>query len=157
MAFENSAGINVHNHYGPRDTGNSVGVERSTDSIHQLSVDISVEQLLDPYVPPVVLQQGVRVLRALVHVDEGFAGLTDVSVGKEGDETNNGITILGTQITQPGTYDITSVPNGEWAVSSPRGLTTSQKVGVVHTGTPTAGKGTILVEYVYKNRKEPTA
>ena len=33
MPFENSAGINVNNFYGPRDTGGSVGVEHSEDSV----------------------------------------------------------------------------------------------------------------------------
>ena len=55
MPFENSAGIGVNNFYGARDTGGTVGVEQSTDSVHQLSIAMTGESLQSSFLPPFVV------------------------------------------------------------------------------------------------------
>ena len=151
MAFENNAGIGVHNHSGVRDTGNSVGVERSTDSIHQLSVDISAKQLQDAYVPPFVIPKGAHFLRALVNGDEAFAGVTDITVGEKGGEATNGIGLVAADLAV-GVREPATGPTGTWAFGSATGTTDAKEVNVIFTGTPTAGKGTLVLEYIYKVR-----
>lgn len=151
MAFENTAGISVHNHYGVRDTGNTIGVEQSNDSIHQLSVDISAKQLEDAFLPPFVLPKGAHFLRAWVNIDEAFAGVTDITVGEKGAETTNGVGLVAADLTV-GVREPATGPTGTWAFGSATGTTDAKTVGIVHTGTPTAGKGTLVLEYIYKVR-----
>ena len=151
MAFENNAGIGVHNHYGVRGGGNWVGVERSTGGIHQGSGDVSAKQLQDAYVPPFVIPKGAHFLRALVNVDEAFAGVTDITVGEKGGEATNGIGLVAADLAV-GVREPATGPTGTWAFGSATGTTDAKEVNVIFTGTPTAGKGTLVLEYIYKVR-----
>lgn len=161
MAFENSAGINVSNYYGPRNTGQSVGVERSTDSIHQLSVFFTHEDLENSYLPPVVMPKGAKVLRYLLVVDEAFTLTSDttatVQIGSAGSVATNGVSITGTELSTTGAKTPASTGLGTWATSSTTGLGAAAKVAKALGGTntavtPGAGQATLLVEYVYKTR-----
>jgi hypothetical protein len=41
MGFENSAGLDVSNHYGPRDTGGNEGITKTEGSVNEWSYDKS--------------------------------------------------------------------------------------------------------------------
>lgn len=77
MSFENSAGINVKNHYGPRAVGGTVGSKHTTDNarIYNLDLDTAPPQSTpaDVYVQAGTLVQAV--------IFEGTAGTATVSVG----------------------------------------------------------------------------
>lgn len=152
MAYENSAGINVHNHYGPRDTGGTVGVEHSQDSIHQLSIYLTPNSLNETFVSPTVIPAGARFIEGFITVEEALAGATAVLVGEDGAESTNGVdisTLFGTTGTKAiGALDAT----GTWAFDSAGGTTSAEAVGVAVTGTATAGKATVTLKYYYKDR-----
>lgn len=153
MAYENSAGIDVFNHYGPRDTGNTVGVERSTDSIHQLSLELTGESVNSGFLPPFVIPVGAHFLRYILHVDEVFTGGGSVTVGQKGAEATNGIPLSAANLGTVATL-VLDTATGTWATDSATGVTTAAEVGVAVTGTITEGVGqaTLIAEYVYKNR-----
>ena len=45
MSFENSAGLGVHNHYGPRAVGGTEGVVRTAGTSNEFFQDLDVEGL----------------------------------------------------------------------------------------------------------------
>lgn len=152
MAYENNSGIGVYNQYGPRETGNSVGVERTTDSFNQLSVYFTPESMSDGWIPAYVIPKGAKFLRGILTVEEALAGATVVRVGEDGNEATNGVNIstlfgsVGTKVLATGDS------SGEWAFGATAALTTNQKVGIAVTGTATAGRGTLILEYILKKR-----
>lgn len=77
MSFENSAGIDVSNHYGPREVGGTVGSKHTTDNarIYNLDLDVPVAERTpaDVTVPANTLVQAV--------IFEGTAGTATVSIG----------------------------------------------------------------------------
>lgn len=152
MGYENSAGLKVHNHYGPRGTGGSLGVERSTDSKHELSFYMTAKMLNDGFVPPVVVPKGARMLGYRVHVDEAFVGVTAITVGEAEAESTNGIPLVAGDINATGSRIPTGPATGTWATNSANGTTAAKKIGFTKTGTATAGRGTLIIEYVYKAR-----
>ena len=159
MAFENTAGLNVHNQYGPRDTGSSIGVETGKDSIQQMSVELTHNGLIDGFLPPFHLPAGAKVLRYLLRVDQAFTltGTTPtVQVGGTAPGTN-GITLTAAELAAVGTKIPASSGSGTWATSAAAYVTATERVKVQLGGTtpavtPGAGQATLLVEYVYKNR-----
>lgn len=152
MAYEDSAGLNVHNHYGPRNTGGSVGVERSTDSKHELSLYFTKSSLNDGFLPPVVVPKGAKILSFRMHVDEAFTGVTAITVGEKGAESTNGVPLVAGDINAIGSRTPTGPATGTWASGAANGTTADKEVGFTKTGTATAGRGTLIIEYVYKAR-----
>lgn len=152
MAFENSAGINVYNHYGVRDTGGTVGVEHSKDSVHQLSLEITADSVNDGFLPPVVIPAKAHFLRAYITIDQAFVGLTAVNVGEKGAETTNGIPLVVADLAV-GARVPAGPAVGTWAFNSSTGTTAAKAVGITKTGTATAGQGTLVLEFVYKARE----
>lgn len=154
MGFENTAGLNVHNHYGPRDTGGSAGVEHSKDSIHQLSVDITPASLNDGFVPPVYMPKGAKVLRYLLVVNKPITLTgTDakVLIGTEGSEATNGIAITAADLSAQGTVAPETPSLGAWGTDS--AFLSASKVGVVlGSGTTVSGTGDarLIVEFINK-------
>ena len=72
MAYENTAGIGVNNHYGVRTTGNAVGVETSDNSVHLLTIQFTGESLNETFLPPVFLSG----------VSKDFSGVSLVTSAK---------------------------------------------------------------------------
>lgn len=153
MAYEANSRIQVANHYGPRDTGTSVGVERTTKSLNVFSVEITGKSLADDWISSFVMPQNAKMLRAFITVDEAFdAGVTSISIGEGDDPTTNGITVT-TELASVGVTDITSELTGTWAVGS--NTDRASRVGMEVTGTPTdEGLATITIEYLYKTRDD---
>lgn len=159
MSFENSAGINVSNFYGPRSTGNSVGVERSIDSQHRLMIDLTGEMLNGTFLPPVNVPRGAHFLNAVLRVDEAFAlGGTSpvVNIGAAGSVATNGFSLTQAELQAVGTKIPTSTGAGTWSFTSATGTTADAKVAFAMGGTsPTstvAGKATLILTFVNKTK-----
>lgn len=155
MAYENTAGLNVNNQYGARNTGGAAGSEHTQDSIWQFTMDLTGEMLNSSFTPPVVMPRGAKVLRAFLRVDEAFVVSTSgtVAIGGTAPGTN-GIVLTEAQLENVGTKDVSSVGAGTWATASTTGTTAAEKVTKAITGTvaATSGKGTLIVEYVFKTK-----
>lgn len=152
MGFENSSGINVSNHYGPRETGGTVGVEHSKDSLHQLSLYLTADSVNDGFLPPVVIPAGARFVEGFITVEEAFVGPTVFEVGAAGAETTDGVDIVVTSASQGTKAIAVADTSGTWAFNSAGGTSTATKVGIAVTGTATAGKATLTLKYYYKDR-----
>lgn len=164
MAFENSAGIGVSNYYGPRDAGGSAGETQTSDEIHKLSLEMTDVTIanIGTLGPKFKIPSGAHFLRAFLHVDEvfTFTGTTPgVVVGGTAPATN-GFAITAAELGTVGTKIPASAGTGTWAVASTTGATATEAVTTALTGTtpavtPGAGRATIVLEYIYKNRPKP--
>ena len=162
MGYANQAGLGVSNFYGPRDTtsGTGVGVERSDDSVHQLSISFSGTSLNDTFMPPVVIPKGALFKRATLRVDEAFTlgGTTPTVIfGAAGAEATNGFVLSQSELQAIGTKTPTSTGTGTWAQASATGVAAAAKVGKALGGTaPTVatgvGKATLILEYFNKTK-----
>lgn len=153
MAFEANSGLQVVNHYGPRDTGGTVGVETTKTALNVLSFELTGSSLKDKFLPPFVLPQKAQIQRAWVTVDEAFTGLTNVSLGEGNAEATNGITLLAADLAV-GTRNVNAKLTGTWAPTS--ATTAAHRVGIVVTGTPSplVGRASVFIEYAYKVRDD---
>lgn len=151
MGFENSAGLNVNNHYGVRDTGGAVGQETRDGSAVTLRVDLTGPSLADGFVPPVVVPKGVKFKSAYLRVDEAFTitgTAPEVDVGELGAESTNGVNITEANLGTVTTLDLTSALAGKWATTS--ATTADKKVGIALTDAVFGadGKATLVLEYL---------
>lgn len=160
MPFQNSAGLGVNNFYGARDTGTSVGVEQSSDSIHQLSIAFTGSSLQDAYLPPLFVPKGALFKRAFLRVDEAFnvTGTTPTLIfGASGSEATNGFVISEAELETIGTKTPVSTGTGTWAQASTTGTTVAAKVGKALGGTTPAvvagvGRATLVLEFINKTK-----
>ena len=159
MPFENTAGLNVSNFYGARETGGSVGVERSQDSIQQLSIAFTGASINSAFLPPVVIPRGAQFKRAILRVDEAF-NLTGTSppiiFGGTAPGTN-GIVLSEAELEAIGTKTPASTGTGTWAQASATGTTAAERVtrtlgGTTPVVSPTVGKATLILEFVNKTK-----
>jgi len=158
MAYENKSGLNVYNQYGPRDTGGTVGVETTENSISLYSFTLTGDSLNTAFFPKVVLPKGAQVKRAILRVDEAFTlgGTSPVlNIGQAGTEATNGITITQAELQAVGTKVPASTGNGTWAASS--ATTVASAIGKALGGTsPTVtagvGKATLVLEVFNKTK-----
>lgn len=142
----------VHNHYGPRDTGKTVGVENVKGTSRELVLDIDGEMvgaeefaLLTPTIPA-----GAIIEDVYAEVSEAFVlgGTTPaIEIGTSGSEATNGVTISEAQAEAEAAYDLTSALSGTWAAP----LAADTTVGIALSGTsPTvtdAGKVRVVIVY----------
>ena len=159
MAYENSAGLGVNNQYGPRGTGNTVGVETDRDSVHTMSVTFNSRSLQDAYLSPFNLPRGAKVLRYLLRVDEAFTltGTTPTLIVGGTAPATNGVVITAAELAAVGTKTPASTGTGTWAVASATGTTATERVTKALGGTTPAvtvgtGSGTLIVEYLFKTK-----
>lgn len=158
--FENSAGINVNNFYGGRDTiYGTVGVEHSDDSVHQLSIAFTGTSLNAAFLQPVVVPKGTSFKRAILRVDEAFTlGGTSPTVIFGGTApATDGIVLTQAELQAVGTKTPASTGTGTWSQSSATGPLTAQKVtktlgGTSPTVTTGVGKATLILEFVNKTK-----
>lgn len=151
MPFENSAGIGVSNFYGQRDTGGSVGLEQSNDSMHHLKIAFTGASLASAFLPPVVVPRGSQFKRAILRVDEVF------NVSASGTLTfggtvpgTNGIVLTEAELEAVGTKTPASTGAGTWSQASATGTTAAERVTRAISGTiaATQGKATLILEFV---------
>ena len=159
MPFQNQAGIGVNNFYGARDTGGSVGLERSHDSIHTLSIAFTGDSLNSSFLPPVIYPKGAKFLRAYLRVDEAFTlGGTSPTVIFGGTApATDGIVLTQAELTAVGSKTPASTGTGTWAVASATGPLTAQRVtrtlgGTSPTVTAGVGKATLVIEFQNKTK-----
>jgi len=159
MPFENTAGLGVNNQYGIRDTGNTVGVETDKDSVHTMSVAFTGRSLNETFLSPFVLPRGAKVLRYLLRVDQAFTmtGTTPTVIFGGAAPATNGVALSDVELATVGTKTPASAGTGTWGVSSTTGTTAAERVGKALGGTApvvvgTAGKATLLVEYIFKTK-----
>ena len=155
MAFENSAGIGVYNHYGQRATGGSIGSETTDGSTRSYSITLTGDSLNSAFMPPVVIPKGALLKSAILRVDEAFAvsAAGTVAVGGTAPGTN-GVVLTEAQLETIGTKSVSAVAIGTWATASTTGTSAAEKVAKVVTGTVTStqGKATLLLEFVNKTK-----
>jgi hypothetical protein len=148
MALENSAGINVVNHYGPRDTDASKGGQaKSTGQIKRAEWQFSYDDL--PTYGSTNLEFAIPANATIVSskwiTGTAWAGGTSLNVGLY--QSN------GTVIDADG-LDAAITPTTAGAVIDGNGALVGATIGanageltVAATGTYTAGTATVIVEY----------
>lgn len=159
MPYENSAGLNVNNQYGQRFSGNSVGVERTSNSVEVLSINFTGTSLNEAFMPPVYVPRGAHVLRYVLRVDEAFVvtGTTPVlNIGGTLPGTN-GVALSEAELEAVGTKIPASAGAGTWSTTSATGTTATERVSKTLTGTTPAvqagvGKATLSVEYIFDTK-----
>jgi hypothetical protein len=154
MPFLNQAGLGVFNNYGARDTGGSVGVERSIGSDHALSISFTGDSLNSGFLPPVVYPKGAKFLRAVLRVDEAFniTGTTPTVIFGGTAPATNGIVLSEAELEAIGTKTPASTGTGTWAVGSATGPLAAERVTRALGGTtpvvvPGVGKATLVIEF----------
>jgi hypothetical protein len=155
MTYANSAGLGVFNQYGTRETGQSIGVETTSDSEFKLSVTLTGESVNNAFMPPLVIPKGALVKEAFLRVDEVFviSASGTLAIGGTAPGTN-GIVLTEAQLEAVGTKSVSAVGIGTWATASATGTTAAEKVAKVLTGTAgaTSGKATLVVTFINKTK-----
>ncbi len=152
MATESKTGLGVAQHYGPRNTGATIGWEQTSDSEHRLSIELTGEGLQNKFLPPIVIPKGATITGARVYVDEAFSGVTGLSIGQGNAEATNGLTVLAADLAVGG-RSLDAKLTGTWATTSV--TTQADRIGLIVTGTPTkAGRASIVFKVEYKRRKD---
>lgn len=148
MAYENTAGINVLNHYGPRDKDAKWGGQaKSTGQIKRAEWQFSYDDL--PTAGTTNLQFAIPASATIVSskwiTGTAWAGGTSLDVGLQ--------TSAGVEIDNNG-LDAAITPTTAGAVINGDGLLVGKTIGanagelvVAATGTYTAGTATVIVEY----------
>ena len=122
---------NVHNQFGPRETGQTQGTANTAGFGNELTVDITgsdLTALAYPLDAP-VLPAGAVITKVFLEVTEAFAlgGTTPtIEVGTETSEATNGFSITEAQAEATGVTDLTSALSGTWAA----GLAASTTLGL---------------------------
>lgn len=155
MPFLNQAGLGVFNNYGNRDTGGSVGVEKSYDSSQQLSISFTGDSINSGFLPPVNYPKGAKFLRAVLRVDEAFniTGTTPTVIFGGTAPATNGIVLTEAELEIIGTKTPASTGTGTWAVGSTVGPAAAERItralgGTTPVVTPGVGKATLVIEYI---------
>jgi hypothetical protein len=152
MALEDSAGINVKNHYGARETGGATGVLRTAGNKTELAIELTGTLVDDGvFIEDYVIPAGSLILAAYIEVDEAFVlgGTTPtILVGTDGSEVTNGLVVSEAIAEATGAADLTATLTGTWAAK----LAAATTVGVALGGTtPTvtsAGTAKLVIEYI---------
>lgn len=159
MPFQNQAGLGVNNYYGARDTGGGVGVEKSSDSNHMLSISFTGDSLNSAYLPPVNYPKGAKFVRAILRVDEAFniTGTSPTVIFGGTAPATNGIVLTEAELEAVGTKTPASTGTGTWAVGSATGPLAAERItkalgGTTPVVTPGVGKATLVIEYQNKTK-----
>lgn len=160
MAYENKAGLNVNNQYGPRDTGGGIGLERSIGAKQTLVIDFTGDSLNSSFMPPVYLPKGAKPISYLLRVDEAFVltGTSPVVVFGQADNiATNYVALIESELESVGFKVPASNGAGEWHKNTGTGVTATKLIGKTITGTTPVvqagvGKGQLIIEYVHKSR-----
>ena len=145
---------NVHNNYGDRDSGDTVGVNKTEGSENELRFNVTGEMLNraagnDEFLVAPVIPAGFVVEAVYARVKEVFvaSGTTpSVEIGTEGSEAANGFSLSEAQLEALGTYDLTSTLAGTWAAP----INANTTVGVALAGTTPAVTNAGSVDIVVK-------
>jgi hypothetical protein len=151
MPYEANTGLGVSNQYGPRSTGDAIGVEHSQTAVQVLKIQFTGESLNSAFLPDVVVPKGALFLRYRLRVDEAFAITTSGTVTFGGTVPGtNGVVLTEAELEAVGTKTPASGGAGTWSLTSATGTTAAQAVARAISGTVTAtqGKATLFAEYL---------
>jgi len=150
MSYSDEAGLGVNNHYGPRKTGNAMGIVKTEGIENEMAIEVTGDMLNNSFRPELYLPARSRVISAYANVTEVFAlGGTSptINIGTATSEGTNGVEISKTQAEALGTYTLSLA--GTWAAAIGAADTL---VGVDMDGTsPTAtsaGKMRVVIKYI---------
>ena len=142
----------VHTQYGSRNTGTTAGVERSINSKHVLSAELTSATLGDGFIPPYVIPQYAQVTAVRLTVHTPITVGATFHIGGTAPGTN-GVPITAANLATAGTYVLT--PTGTWAVgafTAADEAVTTDATATTATNKTEGGVATLSVEYAYKNR-----
>ncbi len=126
----------VHNNFGPRDTGETVGVNKVEGIKEELIIDLTPELINDGQLIPFVLPAGAVIKDVYMDVETAFVltGTTPaVEIGTAGSEATNGFTITEAQLEATASVNLTTALSGTWDAEAP--LAANTTVGIVTSGT----------------------
>lgn len=158
MSYENSSGRSVFTQYGTRDTGVSIGTDHTRGHVHELTIEITAQELVAAgagYLPPFVLPKGARFTRASLSIHSPITITGTLTYGGTTPGTN-GIPLSAANLANAANtvIDLSASLAGTWATNSAVGTTAAEKV--TYTGpttvTKNAGKATLTLVYLYKQR-----
>lgn len=151
---------NVHNQFGPRDVGETVGVNKVEGIKEELVIDLTPDLINGSPGPfrPFVLPAGAVITAVYMDVEEAFVltGTTPaVEIGTAGSEATNGFTITEAQLEATNSVNLTSALSGTWDAEAP--LAANTTVGIVTSGTnpvvaPASGKARVTILFDRINR-----
>jgi hypothetical protein len=149
----------VHNQFGPRNVGNTVGVNKVEGVKEELVIDLTpdlVNATVGPF-RPFVLPAGAVITAVYMDVEDVFTlgGTTPaIEIGTSGTEATNGFTITEAQLEATGSVNLTAALSGTWDAEVP--LAANTTIGIVTSGTlPTvgaAGKARVTILFDRINR-----
>lgn len=147
----------VHNNFGPRDTGETVGVNKVEGMKEELVIDLTGDLINDGQLIPFVLPAGAVITAVYMDVEEVFVatGTTPaVEIGTATTEATNGFTITEAQLEATGSVNLTSALSGTWDAEAPLAANTTIGIVVSGTDTPTVtgGKARVTVLFDRINR-----
>lgn len=158
MSYENSSGRNVYTQYGTRDTGVSIGTDHSRNAEHELTVEITANELVAggaTFLPPFVVPKGARFTRATLSIHNPITITGTLNVGGTAPGTN-GVPITAANLANAAAtaIDLSAALAGTWATASAVGTTAAERVTTTGPTTVTKGNGhaTLTLRYVYKQR-----
>jgi len=150
MSFEDTAGLNVSNHYGARTSGQTSGVIKSEGAKNQLSIQVGASELANNLYQAPIIPAGSLITSVHVKVSEAFAlgGTTPtIDIGTQGSTSTNNVDLSEAQAEAVGLYDI-STAAGTWANSLVADTIVDVSLG---GGSPTvgaAGELEVVIEYI---------
>lgn len=159
MGYEALTGLNVSNQYGARDTGGSIGVETTSESLGELSISFTADSLRGGYPKAFKLPRGAHFLRWILRVDEVFTltGTSPTVIFGGAAPATNGVVLTAAELGTVGTKIPASTGTGTWAIASTTGATATEAVtqalgGTTPAVTPGAGRATLIGEYIFKTK-----
>lgn len=148
----------VHNNFGPRGAGSTVGVNKVEGMKEELIIDLTPELINDGQLIPFVLPAGAVVKDVYMDVEEAFVITgtgAGVEVGTQGSEATNGFSITEAQLEATDSVNLTSALSGTWDGEVP--LAANTIVNIVASGTTPvvavgSGKARITILFDRINR-----
>ena len=148
--FEDSAGLNVSNWYGPRSTGKTGGVFDTDGFVKEAVIVVKAADIGSDSYQPIILPAGAKVVGAYAKVSEAFAlgGTTPViNIGTSGSEATNGVNLTEAQAEAVGTYDLIGTNGGTWAAALAAATTVKVVLGGTTPTVGSAGVMTVVIRY----------
>lgn len=150
----------VHNQFGPRDVGGTVGVLKVEGMEEELVIDFDADYFASNFIGArkYVLPGGAVIKNVYVDVEDAFTltGTTPaLRIGTEGSEATNGVTVSEAQLESTGSYNVTSTLAGTWDNEAP--LAANTTIGFALSGTTpvmgvAAGKARVTIQFYRINR-----
>lgn len=150
----------VHNQFGPRVTGGTIGVNKVEGIKEELIIDFNAEQFNDlaDGLVPFVLPAGAVIKAVYIDVEDVFVATgtsPTLLVGTNGSEVTNGFVVSEAILEATGSANLTATLTGTWDNEVPLAANTTIGFAVGGTGGPAlsdAGKARITILFERINR-----